>query len=303
MYNVIEKLNRGDGFICFRESKLTRILQPYLGGNSLTTIICNINPLQSNYQESVNTLRFALCAGGIKNNIRINVRGERRYDEIERMQDELERIEGELKIFENKKEEKKIYKEKLLKEKLEFEENVQKMGQELISVKNQKEVLLEEFKIMSSELEQLKEANLEESARLNDYNNKLLSLKNENIIEEISKVSLKLSTESDILSNENRDLQKELFSLSNFYKEKNQTLNELNDKIFNLKNKNEFLQETNSMLSNSITPDRKKIKRSLNPRIKASEIQNISKKNILHRKITNQRKKNFGSYNNYRKAR
>jgi hypothetical protein len=73
MYNVISALNRNSSFVCFRESKLTRILQPYLGGNSLTAIICAVSPVQSNYQESINTLRFALCAGGIKNDVKINV--------------------------------------------------------------------------------------------------------------------------------------------------------------------------------------------------------------------------------------
>jgi len=45
MYNVINKLNKNEKFIGFRESKLTRILEPYLGGNSYTAIICNIHPL------------------------------------------------------------------------------------------------------------------------------------------------------------------------------------------------------------------------------------------------------------------
>lgn len=60
--------------MCFRESKLTRILQPYLGGNSITAIVCTISPLRSNYQETVNTLRFGICAGGIKNDVKVNVK-------------------------------------------------------------------------------------------------------------------------------------------------------------------------------------------------------------------------------------
>lgn len=73
MYNVISKLNKGVSFVCFRESKLTRILQPYLGGNSITAIICTISPMRSNYQETVNTLRFGICAGGIKNDVKANI--------------------------------------------------------------------------------------------------------------------------------------------------------------------------------------------------------------------------------------
>lgn len=74
MYNVISKLNKGDNFVCFRESKLTRLLQPYLGGNSLTAVICTVSPLISNLQESANTLRFGTCAGGVKNDVKVNLK-------------------------------------------------------------------------------------------------------------------------------------------------------------------------------------------------------------------------------------
>lgn len=74
MYNVISKLSKGDSFVCFRESKLTRILQPYLGGNSLTAIICTVSPSRSNFQETANTLRFGMCAGGIKNDVKVNLK-------------------------------------------------------------------------------------------------------------------------------------------------------------------------------------------------------------------------------------
>lgn len=74
MYNVISKLNKGESFVCFRESKLTRILQPYLGGNSITAIVCTVSPVKSNFQETVNTLRFGMCAGGIKNDVKINLK-------------------------------------------------------------------------------------------------------------------------------------------------------------------------------------------------------------------------------------
>ncbi|CAD7922816.1 unnamed protein product [Amoebophrya sp. A25] len=46
-------------FIPYRDSKLTRILQGSLGGNSFTTLLACINPGADNYEESVNTLMFA----------------------------------------------------------------------------------------------------------------------------------------------------------------------------------------------------------------------------------------------------
>jgi centromeric protein E len=41
---VIRKLSRQEKNVVFRESKLTRMLSPSLGGNSKTIVICNINP-------------------------------------------------------------------------------------------------------------------------------------------------------------------------------------------------------------------------------------------------------------------
>ena len=43
----------------YRDSKLTRILQNSLGGNSWTTLLATMNPSQAYYDESVNTLLFA----------------------------------------------------------------------------------------------------------------------------------------------------------------------------------------------------------------------------------------------------
>ena len=47
------------------------MLSPCLGGNSLTYVICNINPKYQNYSETVNTLSFGVTAGGIKNTIKV----------------------------------------------------------------------------------------------------------------------------------------------------------------------------------------------------------------------------------------
>lgn len=70
--NLIKKLNKGTQNVSFRESKLTRILQPALTGNSRTAVICTLNPLEDFYNESLNTLRFGLSAGGVKLKIKQN---------------------------------------------------------------------------------------------------------------------------------------------------------------------------------------------------------------------------------------
>lgn len=50
------------------------ILIAYSLGNSRTVVICAINPLLSNYQETINTLKFAISAGAIKNHVNVNER-------------------------------------------------------------------------------------------------------------------------------------------------------------------------------------------------------------------------------------
>ncbi|XP_028967799.1 centromere-associated protein E [Galendromus occidentalis] len=67
---VIRKLSTGEKHINFRDSKLTRILQNSLGGNSRTAIICNISP--SDYETSLSTLRFGSDAKRITNKPVIN---------------------------------------------------------------------------------------------------------------------------------------------------------------------------------------------------------------------------------------
>ena len=56
------------GHIPYRDSKLTRILQPSLGGNAKTAIICNITPAAVHVDESHSTLRFACRAKRVVNN-------------------------------------------------------------------------------------------------------------------------------------------------------------------------------------------------------------------------------------------
>ena len=60
------------GHIPYRDSKLTRILQPSLGGNAKTAIICNITPAVVHVDESHSTLRFACRAKRVVNNAVVN---------------------------------------------------------------------------------------------------------------------------------------------------------------------------------------------------------------------------------------
>uniref|UniRef100_A0A8C7TK34 Kinesin-like protein n=1 Tax=Oncorhynchus mykiss TaxID=8022 RepID=A0A8C7TK34_ONCMY len=75
--NVISALGdeskKGTGFVPYRDSKLTRLLQDSLGGNSHTLMIACISPADSNIEETINTLRYADRARKIKNKPVVNV--------------------------------------------------------------------------------------------------------------------------------------------------------------------------------------------------------------------------------------
>lgn len=71
--NVINSLTDGRStHVPYRDSKLTRILQESLGGNSRTSLIVNCSPSSSNDQETLSTLRFGVRAKTIRNKAKIN---------------------------------------------------------------------------------------------------------------------------------------------------------------------------------------------------------------------------------------
>ena len=70
---VINSLTDGKStHIPYRDSKLTRILQESLGGNSRTTLIINCSPSSYNAEETLGTLRFGMRAKSIKNKAKVN---------------------------------------------------------------------------------------------------------------------------------------------------------------------------------------------------------------------------------------
>ncbi|KAI8335476.1 P-loop containing nucleoside triphosphate hydrolase protein [Chlamydoabsidia padenii] len=70
---VINSLTDGkSSHVPYRDSKLTRILQESLGGNSRTTLIINCSPSSYNEAETISTLRFGVRAKSIKNKAKVN---------------------------------------------------------------------------------------------------------------------------------------------------------------------------------------------------------------------------------------
>lgn len=72
---VINSLTSPEGsklHVPYRDSKLTRILQESLGGNSRTSLIVNCAPSSFNLAETLSSLRFGERAKGVKNKAKVN---------------------------------------------------------------------------------------------------------------------------------------------------------------------------------------------------------------------------------------
>lgn len=73
--NVISALGdktKKASHVPYRDSKLTRLLQDSLGGNSQTVMIACISPSDRDFMETLNTLKYANRARNIKNRVLIN---------------------------------------------------------------------------------------------------------------------------------------------------------------------------------------------------------------------------------------
>jgi len=71
---VINHLTDGKStHIPYRDSKLTRLLQESLGGNSKTTLMLNCSVSSYNENETISTLRFGQRAKRIKNQAKVNL--------------------------------------------------------------------------------------------------------------------------------------------------------------------------------------------------------------------------------------
>jgi kinesin family protein 5 len=72
----------------YRDSKLTRILQDSLGGNSRTVLIVACSPSSYNAPETVSTMRFGMRAKSITNKVKVN-----QTRSVEELEDLLARAE------------------------------------------------------------------------------------------------------------------------------------------------------------------------------------------------------------------
>lgn len=95
--NVISALGdekKKQSHVPYRNSKLTRLLQDSLGGNSQTLMLACVSPADSNANETLSTLKYANRAKNITNRVVLN----QQLSEADTMKQEIARLRHELKI-------------------------------------------------------------------------------------------------------------------------------------------------------------------------------------------------------------
>ncbi|XP_041019606.1 kinesin-like protein KIN-4C isoform X1 [Juglans microcarpa x Juglans regia] len=92
-----EKKRKEGGHVPYRDSKLTRLLQDSLGGNSKTVMIACVSPADTNAEETLNTLKYANRARNIQNKAVIN--RDPMAAQVQRMRSQIEQLQAELLFY------------------------------------------------------------------------------------------------------------------------------------------------------------------------------------------------------------
>lgn len=148
--NVISALVDGKTkHVPYRDSKLTRLLQDSLGGNTKTLMVACISPADYNYEETLSTLRYASRAKNIANKPKINEDPKdamlREYQtEINMLRKMLEKSGGSVSDgVDNAVDVQEQIKHEKMKIEKEFEEKAQKLRKEHEQQKREKEELIQ----------------------------------------------------------------------------------------------------------------------------------------------------------------
>merc|ERR1719199_105064 len=79
-------------FVPYRNSKLTRVLQESLGGNSLCTMVAAMSPANANSEETLSTLNYARRAKTIK----VSATKNEESGQVKKLEDEVAALKAKL---------------------------------------------------------------------------------------------------------------------------------------------------------------------------------------------------------------
>ena len=146
-------------YVPFRDSKLTRLLEDSLGGNSKTSLVVTIGPSLGHYQESISSLLFGTRAMKVENRPELNITVD--YKALcAQLQAELDRINDSNSMWSI--------------ERQQFLDNYNKAVTEVENLNNDKvemQLTIDELKSKSKEvnLSSYEQSKLEEIAKLKSY--------------------------------------------------------------------------------------------------------------------------------------
>ena len=161
-------------YIPYRDSRLTRILQDSLGGNTKTVMIAAIGPADYNAEETVSTLRYASRAKAIENKPRINEDPKDAmirefHDEITRLREELEKFGGAGATNPANMEGAEIGPDgEIIVEQVEYVDNTEKMKAMEAALEKEKKHIKKKFEKEKAKIQQQTQLNDEEKQKLLD---------------------------------------------------------------------------------------------------------------------------------------
>ena len=294
--NCINNIIKGNSYVPYRESNLTRILQDSLGGNSNTSLIVTLSPSNMNSEETYSSLNFASNAMQVLVNPKINIETNtnnalnqlnQKYIELFEKYNELElkykNKENENNFINDEKLEKEIEENKL-KEKI-IADNQEKLKEININLKQKEDIINN----LNSELNKMKQINKVSSLQNNELNKKielLLSLnKNNKIIFEPETKELLEQQEIEIKEIDNKYINSIIKQLINIINKKNSENNDLKNQKNILNTSLEQIKKNYEDKFNIIEIEKKTI---LNKYpIYLEKIDNLEKENDKLRNINN----------------
>ena len=243
--NCINSIISNESYIPFRESKLTRVLQNSLEGNSNTSLIITLSPSNLNADETLSSLNFGTKAMGVKINPKKNIINinssenmlvdlNQKYVELYEKYDELDKKYKEdenLKEIMNKEymKTKKMDEEKQIKIINKYEEIIKNLKLELENKDNN-------IKNLTDEIKKIKQSYVLTLSKNKELDKKLIISTNIN------------KKNQNILTQETKNLLKEQgFDIEQI---NNKKINQIIKQLINDKKKNETLKKQINILDN-----------------------------------------------------
>ncbi|KAL0487949.1 kinesin family member [Acrasis kona] len=171
---VISALVQARTHVPYRNSKLTRLLQDSLGGNTKTVMVANISPADYNLDETISTLRYANRAKQIQNRPIINMNPDKLLvkkleDEVKLLKDMLEKSALTPQAINEQIKATAVSEDELNKLKQQKDEEIERMKEDIKNQSNEeKKALLaqiEKEKIQIEDELKIKHAEAEEQAK------------------------------------------------------------------------------------------------------------------------------------------